>query len=455
MGKIALILKNHIHFLFLLSFYILWSLTLGQYDKLIPFLDNFPEAVDFIHESPFWKLFLPMKVLTGSYSTTGLILFRLIEEFLESTGIALLVTNLAFLLSLYIVLYNFSSSKIIALTSCFLMAMSTHNYHIYQLSGSAILPLVSTYVIGCIFFQIRIIQTKNPYYYLGFIGSIFFLSLSYEGWLDYLVWAVLVYSLLLLYNRHHSLGLNEKQISQLLLVNLVWGLLYVFIKVNMGFGQHAGSESDLAFNYGNPIAITEDLISNLFKQLYLTIATFLPPSLIGSNTLLLYGKEWIIEQQSGYHSEFSELAYYNHVFLWRYWAGIFMAAWCLLIYKYFRLQKKFHNWMNFIFLCLLLALPFAGATHTITKFRPFNAMPFLGYHAWLNVLCLSVLLALVFTNFIKKVSSLKRKVLFLAMILYIISIALIRPIYLNDMLSQVEMGRYPLPHQIIKDFFIK
>ena len=438
--------SDYFYLVLILAFYIIWSTKIDSVHNLKSFLENsYPNIANTILQKPFWQLLLPQSELTGSYSTTGLLLFRYLERALGSTGIAYQITTCLMLAVFYFSVLKLFNSKDTAAFAAIALSLSTHNYHIFSISGSTVISLVSTYAILTIFFQVQYIKSGRLRDQFLFFAALVFFMLSYEGWLDYFSWLTIAIPFVLytLYKSHYHTELRRA--LSLYAMQFILLLFYLFIKIKFGYGQQSGSESDIVFNYPSIIAMIEDLVSNIFKQNYLTIANYIPPMFISSNTLMFYDKSWLIEQQVSYHEKFNQLAYMNHLFLWRYYAGFAMAAVGFLVVKQLKALTKTFSFSHLVFLILLLAIPFGGATHTITKFRPFNSVPLLGYHVWFNILMITVLFAITTTTYLEKQARGKKKMIILLFAINLIVCALLKPTYLNNMSKQVELGLYPEP----------
>jgi len=428
--------------------YLCWSTWLERVHELPAFMITaYSGVVDKIFSQPLWRLLLPQPDMTGSYSATGLLLFHKLQLLFHSTGLAYQLAHLMSSVSLYFAIYWIFSSRTAAFFSALLWTFSTHNYHMYSVSGSTMLALVSTYTVWTLFFTVRYIQSGHWKTGAAALFSLSWLFLSYEGWLDVFCWMLLILPLWNHWLRKKHWVPQRRRMVQALAVLIATGILYISIKTRAGDGQGPGSESDLVFNYPSITVMVEDLVSNLFKQNYLVLSNFWPPFLGGSNSLLFYDSKWLIEQQKGYHAEFSHLAYMNHLFLWRYYAGIAMAIVAFWGFKLAMEFRKRHNLQTLVLLSLLLAIPFGSATHTVTKFRPFNSVPFLGYHVWFGVLCSTILFGLLLSRWLLSLSLRAKRRTFAACILYTLFVAAVRPIYLNQMVEQLKMGRYPQPIQ--------
>jgi hypothetical protein len=171
----------------------------------------------------------------------------------------------------------------------------------------------------------------------------------------------------------------------------------VLAKTKLGHGQTAGSESDLVLNYGmaRVLVAVDDVIVHFFTLFFITISTYLPPFLFNASlSSARYGTEHLIELQNGYHAQQAHLVGYNHLFLWRFYAGFIAAAFLFWFWKSVRATWQTPSKTSVcIFLFLLMTL-MSGSMHMLVKYRPMHSAPFLGYHSYFGIVGYSLLLSL-------------------------------------------------------------
>src|SRR5262249_32936185 len=141
------------------------------------------------------------------------------------------------------------------------------------------------------------------------------------------------------------------------LVSLV-AAAYITIKVRSGLGglHPLGGEADLIFTYGrgHTLLMLEDVLSSFITFFYTTITTYLPPELFSfSLSLWKYGPGEIAALQEGYHPQATHLTHYNHLFLWRYFAGVALAVF-LIAYR--KVLKSFFEQGNTHYLVLFVLM---------------------------------------------------------------------------------------------------
>ena len=158
---------------------------------------------------------------------------------------------------------------------------------------------------------------------------------------------------------------SRRCILILCLINSI-AAVYLGVKIIFGLGglHPRGGEADLILTYGREhvILMLEDIISSFFTFFFTTITTYAPPELFSfSISSWIYGPEKIIALQEGYHPQATHLTHYNHLFLWRYYAGFLLAV---FLFVYIRVVRKLvvvrdtHNIILFVLLtCTLIGSP--------------------------------------------------------------------------------------------------
>src|SRR5262249_25623763 len=150
---------------------------------------------------------------------------------------------------------------------------------VYLISGSVALPFIVSYLLFFLFCQFKLMQPKCRYAIWGSLGllSMVVYALSYEAWLDCVAWMWVAYPFLIAL-AYRADDRQRTKIGAMLLVGVTVGAIcYVLIKTKLGYGQGAGSESDVVFNYGARRAIVgiEDVIVHWFTLVYIAISTYL------------------------------------------------------------------------------------------------------------------------------------------------------------------------------------
>lgn len=408
-----------------------------------------PEKILFSPQYPWWKLFLPVPMLTGAWTTTTLILTHFIEIRLTAPVtwelFNLILVACSFLLSWYVL-----RSVVFSYTFALCFAFGTPLYHTYAVQGSIGYCLLFVYyqvLLVCIF-KLLTTEQRRPLWWAGFGVALVTAALAYEAWLDFLVFAWLAAAYLAVMFVHTQRRRELMRLLAIVAVMTVVGAVYVYIKTHLGYGQVLGSESDVVFNYGRLAPAVEDVLSNVITHLYIAVTTFLPPTFVSSTSLVTVGVQQLIAEQHGYHEPFQYLVAMDHVFLWRYYAGIAFVVFAYAIVKCFR-KSWLDPTVESIVLCVfMIMVGVGGPTHDFVKYRPMNSMPLLGYHAMVGALGMALLIAF---GLMVAQTRVRRSAVFALMMVCawgtIIYAALARPAFFNQAAAQVGLGEniYPDP----------
>ncbi len=421
--------------------------------RLYDFLQVFYPAADKAFREgryEFLRLLLPTRELGGSWTTTDLILTDFVVHRLGPAGTWHLFY--AFLMAASFALsWLVFRSAVFSYTFALCMGFGTQLYHTYAVSGGIGAPLLFIYyelVLTTAWFVVRARTSRAVAWRSAALAvSIVLMLMAYEGWLDFLVFSVVTVALLAppLWKR-----------DRVALVRLVWiggsllvlGAVYVVIKVRVGYGQAAGSESDVIFNYHHLSPMIEDFVSNGLTHLYIAATNFLPPSFVSSTALYSLGAAELVAEQHGYHAPFSFLVPMHYVFLWRYAAGALAVVVAYALAKSIRSLWAAPSMANVSLTLFLLLMVVGGPTHDIVKIRPMKTVPVVGYHTMLGVLGAALLIAFGVMSFQKRSASRGRTVALTAMVWGVIVYgALARPAMLSHLAAQGGLGEglYPDP----------
>jgi hypothetical protein len=402
-------------------------------------------------EAPWWSFFLPVKEFAGRWGTTGFLLVHWLETKLGEPN-AFYFLSAVMVWAGYLLTYLTFRSLSVAVLTGIALATTTFNYHVYSVSGSVImLPLV-TYLLLFVYCQVRWVQSSERSRLWAFltIASLVLFALSYEGWLDFVPLAWIVYPALAWHFRSFGDRVRASRSIILLFMVTAAAASYVIIKVATGLeGLHPrGGEADLILTYGRDyvLLMVEDVISSYFTFYFTTISTYLPPEVLSfSLSSWIYGPNKIVALQEGYHSNASHLAHYNHLFLWRYYAGFMLAV---FLFLYWNALKRFfsrgstHDLILFVLMtCTLIGSP----THLIIKWRPMHAAPFLGYQCYLSIVGFTLLLCYCISQKAKELGPPRGYALILLFAVNLVYCAYARPSLLSHMSQESFLGAYPDP----------
>jgi hypothetical protein len=426
-------------------------------EHLVPYLGTFyPKEVVILDGLPWWKSFLPLKVLGGRWGTTGFLLVHWLEKVFGEPNTFYLLTVVMVVVGYLLTWLAFRSFSMAILVGIAL-ATTTFNYHVYSVPGSVVmLPLIS-FLLLFTYCQIEWLQTAAHGWIWGgatLVSCVLF-ALAYEGWLDLVPLGWIIYpALAWRFRRSGDTGRSMRCLLLLGLVTLV-AVAYTTIKAHSGLGElhPRGGEADLIFTYGHDhkLLMFEDILSSFITFFFTTITTNLPPELFSfSLSSWQYGPEEIVALQEGYHAPATHLTHYNHLFLWRYYAGFALA---LFLTAYWKVTKAFfksgntHHLVLFVLMtCTLIGSP----THLMIKWRPMHAAPLLGYQVYLSVIGWTLLLCYVVSRGCSALGGKRGLALASLLVLNFCYCAYARPALLSHMSREVFLGTYPDPRKNLR-----
>jgi hypothetical protein len=364
-------------------------------DYLRSHMDSaWPGAKAQIYAKPFWRLLLPIPELTGTWSTSYLLVGWLEGSFTSPQIYYAL--NALFIATTFLLSWFARRSWVFSLTLGLCAAFTTHNYHVYKISGSIALyfPMIYLELVLFSVYKLLTAPAERARLWKGLtLGSLVLLALSYEGWLDFAVYAWIAGAVLAWYYARRG---EREQLRRVALVEATlttFVLVYVLVKVKLGFGQTKGSESDVVFNYPSVWPAIEDVLTNAITFAYTAVVTLFPGSLGASKTLDVLTPEQMIALQHGYHPEAVALIPNHYVFLWRFYAGAVITALLALVVRLARSLREKPEPRSLVFLLLIVLVLTGSPTHAAVKMRPMHCLPFLGYQVWMSVLGLFALVS--------------------------------------------------------------
>jgi len=370
--------------------YFLWHdlVVVGRYlDEFLP--NVYPGQAEIVLTNyHWWELLLPIREFQGMWQFE-LIIVYLLENIIGISGVwhlfQLILILIAFFLS-----WKVFRSTIFSYILVMCLVFGTHLYHAFQYSSITAFYLLQAVFILFLYLAYRFIkqEKRKASLLIGIVLTLSLAAIMYEGWLDFFAGIWLVTGFLIVYFRK-----NEKfqfmQRSAIIfgILNIIF-LIYMLIKFTYLPFPHTSGESAMVFSYprGSFWRGLEDIVSNYFKYLYMTLTNFLPPELIFSNALYQY-------EELQTHS--NSVIVYNYLLYWRYFAGVAVT----LFYSFFiKILKKICNSKStdYLFLPLLIFLAMTavnGATHTLLMFRPTRLFPHAGYHVYQGILGFSLSIA--------------------------------------------------------------
>ncbi|MBG52054.1 MAG: hypothetical protein CML99_06490 [Rhodobiaceae bacterium] len=334
-----------------------------------------------------WEYLLPQREVYGTWASTSVVLGALVQQVLHP-AIVLIFSQSVLIVVGFVVALRMSGSIVFAATVALLFFTVPFNYHVYSVHGTTAHGLLMSYFLLFIDASIALIRghtRRRDFVYFG-IATVLFV-LGYETWIDVVVVMVLVALPVWMALRRNVD--YETAARFMRLVGFIIGLtvVYVIAKVSWGFGSGAGTETDLVFFYGFLSPIWDDYVTKVIAFSFTAASLVLPPELVSSSSLMRMGPDWLVAQQHGYHPQMQFLTYANHIFLWRFYAGIVFALLLVLaVYAWLKAWEGRTDWRIWVMLFCVAMVLFGASTHSLVKYRPMHSMPYLGYQVWVNVI---------------------------------------------------------------------
>jgi len=259
-----------------------------------------------------------------------------------------------------------------------------------------IIYILLTYcAINC-FMAVRLLSDNSARtsWRIGFVVSLCLVALAGEWWLNYATALICASAFGAIWASHHQLPRLRASLHFILGASVAVVVAYLVIRLPFrGNFLKPGSEEELVFTYNHKILMLEDVIVNVFTFLYTALANYLPSFLTSSNSLTYLDQAAILAEQQGYDAPHQNLVLMNHLFLWRFYAGVVVAGFLALsgvaLHRAWKTGSMPAAWISALSIMMMTGF----ATHLIIKFRPYNSVPALPYKAIVSVGAGTVLLA--------------------------------------------------------------
>lgn len=315
------------------------------------------------------------------------------------------------------------------------------------------LPLVTLFLLFA-FCQVQWVRSGGVVWAIATVVSCIIFVLSYEGWLDFVPVAWIIYPALgWQFARGEDRARAFRCCAALALVTVA-AFVYIAIKVaaDLEALHPKGGEADLITSYGRyRLLMVEDLVSSYFTLFYTTLTTYFPPELFSfSLSLWHYGPQQVIALQEGYHAQATHLTYYNHLFLWRYFAGFALAIFLWAYWKVvviFVQRREVHHLILFVLMTSVLV---ESPSHLIIKWRPMHSAPLLGYQVYLSIIGWTLLLCYWVDRKARLYGGWRAVALSVLLSYDFLYCAYARPALLSCMANAVFLGTYPDPRENLR-----
>ena len=422
--------------------------------SFLPFY--FGATVGEVFSRPWWRLMLPIREFTGAWSCAAIIT-HLVE-------VRIGIPGTWYLFNALLVVVSFASSWIVfeslafSYTFAICMGFGTQFVHSYAVSGGMASPLIA-----CVFelllacaYRFVVAERHVRWWAAGFAVSLVACALSYEGWLDLAAVIAVAALLFAVISSHQHAQVRSRRLYTVLASVAGLAVLYVIVKTRLGYGQVAGSESDVVFNYRQWAPLVEDLASNIITHLYMSVTNFLPPMLTSSTALYEIGADGLVALQNGYHAPYSYLVPMHYLFLWRFAAGAVALGLAILLARLIARTWRQVSADRVTAITGLLMMWLSGSTHALIKIRPMKVTPVMSYHVLVGVIGAALLISyavlIVWRDWRSGAARIAATAIVWSVLFYG---ALARPLMLSHLAAQSGLGGglYPDPMASLLEMF--
>jgi hypothetical protein len=405
-----------------------------------------------------WKLLMPFDLGGGGryrWTPTGFVPIGLLNLWMPGPYIFVLLMAILVIVS-YVLSYAALRSRIFSSTLAICMSFGTQFNFSYVHSGGHLWILFTIYLLINLYFlhALATQPAESRWPKIGFIISLIVFALSWEQWLDYLVFLETSCLIGYLLCRRHA-HLRARYLNSIRLVavtSAMVGAVYLVVRLPYS-GEHftAGHESDTIFTYSAWLIGIDDLISSFFTYLYIAVTNFCPSWFNASNSLYHVGADQILREQDNYHPEKTHLVAMHHLFFWHFYAGMVLLGFILYFYRSLRRAWTAPSYSAVLILALLVLIGTGFATHTIIKFRPYLSVPLLAYKCIISVIGVSLLLSYGVTKAADWFTDRRRQVFVLAVWFALMLVGIERFSYQTQQSRQVGLGEFPKPMRAAKE----
>jgi hypothetical protein len=281
-------------------------------------------------------------------------------------------------------------------TLCFMLAFGTQLNYAYTYGDLIAFYVLLTYV--AVNFSICVLlvsgRLRGWKWSIAFILSLCLAALSTEWWINYATALIAAAGFGIAWGARHGNAEIRTSSTFLLLATIMVLGIYLAVRLQTpGQFLRPGAEEELLITYQYFPLLAEDFIVNFFTLLYVSLTNYLPSFFTSSNSLTYLGAPTIIAEQYGYDPAHQQLVLMNHLFLWRFYAGvaatIFLGWTGVWVYRAWQAPS-----LPALTIAALNLMVIAGfSTHLLIKMRPYNSVPGLPYKATISIAALTVLIA--------------------------------------------------------------
>jgi hypothetical protein len=392
-----------------------------------------------------WKALLlpfPYEYPRTFWMPTTIFFTYFVENTLGEYGSYIFWSSL-FIVTSFVCTLFCSRSMVLAATVAFMFAFGTQLNYAYTYGTVVDCYLILSYItinatVAYLYISDRL---NSPSAIVGFVLSLIITALSSEVWINYATALLTATFFGSLWSYHQGRVQTKTRATTLFCATLLVLVAYLVIRLRLASEfLRPGSEEELIVTYSSMLLIVDDTIANLFTYLYTVLDNYLPSFISSSNSLTYLSDDYILAAQNGYDSQREYLILMNHLFLWRFYAGV--AATAFAGFTVFVLVRAWRTGSTraamLSALCLMVFTSFT--THLSIKMRPYNAVPALPYKAIVSVSVFTVLLGYGLTLLLPRLrSGLPRFGAVAAVWGCVVLAALTRPSMQDRMLGEVGL----------------
>ncbi len=353
------------------------------------------ESVKYLLSQHWTSLLFPYQYEPGRYywATTVVPFTYFVESYLGGVGSYLFFSSLLTAVS-FVLARAITGSLLFASTLAYMLAFGTQLDYQFTYGNLVALYLVLSY--AAVNFAIAVLivngRLRGVRAWVAFLISLAVLAVSNEMWINYATALIAAAAFGVLWASCQDNREIRIRCGILLLCTIAVLGAYLLIRLRLVHQYVApGAEEELLVTYAYKTLLVEDAVANFFTLLYMTLSNYLPAFLTSSNSLTYLDKAAILAEQHGYDPGQQNLIIFNHLFLWRFYAGalvtIFVAFVGWLLVRAFRSSSL----VPAILAALSLMVLAGFSTHLSIKMRPYNVVPALPYKAIFSIGAFTVL----------------------------------------------------------------
>lgn len=398
-----------------------------------------------------YRLLLPFEYEVGRFYWCPSIIFFVYwgEKFFGGAANFAIFYSI-FLATVYLYSFNLTKSTLFSVITTFLFAFGTQLDYTFTYGNLIALYIVLTYAVISFCELVRYLNSpRDNWRAFSFYGlATALVAVSNEMWLNYAtgLFCALVFGIVWA-RRHDRADLSRRcQIALATLLAILAAYLVIRMRVASQYVQ-PGAEEELVVTYRHWSLFVDDVITNFFTLLYMSLSNYLPAFLSGSNSLNSLQPAEIIASQHGYHAQYENLVVMSHLYLWRFHAGVLVALFFVALVWMAHRSWRTEDIVPAIIVALALMVVGGFSTHLSIKMRPYNSTPSLPYKVIMSVSAWTVLIGYVAWQVAELKAEWTRKWIAIGICFVAFSAAITRPGMHAAFLAQTGLAGYadPMP----------